>query len=79
MQSPQAYLLTKFGSPEMGIIRWSSDEYLVYTATSLIADVGGTVGLFLGWSVFNELSTLADTLLYKAKVIKKKMMPSTYN
>ena len=44
-------------------------EQLIYPATSLVADFGGTLGLFLGFSFI----TLWDSLLGKAyKVILKK-------
>ena len=44
-------------------------EQLIYPVTSLVADFGGTLGLFLGFSFI----TLWDSLLGKAyKVILKK-------
>jgi len=46
-----------------------TEEYLVYTGHSLIAEVGGYVGLFLGWSVLGEISTLAES--FWVKVVEK--------
>ena len=46
-----------------GRIRTISKELLVYDANDMVGSIGGSLGLFLGFSFFGSLSNCFDKLL----------------
>ena len=55
---------------EMGSNREYNREYLIYDTLSLIGTVGGTLGLFVGFSFYDFVIMIIRYLLSKAKDIK---------
>ena len=55
---------------EMGSNREYNREYLIYDTLSLIGTVGGTLGLFVGFSFYDFVIMIIKYLLSKAKDIK---------
>ena len=43
----------------------TTEEIFLYTGLSLVAEIGGYVGLFLGWSVVNQISMLVNLVYSK--------------
>ena len=43
-------------------------EYLIYDALSLIGTIGGTLGLFVGFSFYNLIAFVIDLLFDKLKI-----------
>ena len=43
----------------------TTEEIFLYTGLSLVAEIGGYVGLFLGWSVVNQTSMLVNLVYGK--------------
>ena len=63
-----------FLQPRSAVVEFST-EYYSYDLTDLIGDVGGYLGLFLGWSVLTLLDTLPfilNLLLSRAKYSRRK-------
>ena len=50
-------LKIKYGAPEVVIVH---EEYLITDFTGVLGSVGGTLGLFIGFSFFNIISYLID-------------------
>ena len=50
-------LKIKYGAPEVVIVH---EEYLITDFTGVVGSVGGTLGLFIGFSFFNIISYLID-------------------
>ena len=50
-------LKIKYGAPEVVIVY---EEYLITDFTVVLGSVGGTLGLFIGFSFFNIISYLID-------------------
>ena len=57
-----------------GLVGWSysissttnvNEEYLVYDLPSLVGSVGGTIGIFVGFSVFDLIVTIIDNIQAK--------------
>ena len=60
-----------FISPKSSIIE-HSQEYLSYDIDDLIGDIGGYLGLFLGWSLVTFFDAVPDIIaLMKIKTMKK--------
>ena len=45
-------------------------EYLIYDGLGMFGSIGGSLGLFLGFSLFDSLSMLLDVLLKKLNVFQ---------
>ena len=50
---------------EMGSNREFSQEYLIYDTLSLIGTLGGTLGLFVGFSFYDFLTMITSFILKK--------------
>ena len=44
------------------------EQYLLYDVDSFIADIGGYLGLLLGWSVFSVYNEVADMMVRFTKI-----------
>ena len=65
---PANWTASVFLQPRSAVVEHST-EYYSYDMTDLIGDVGGYLGLFLGWSVL----TVLDSLPFILSIIKLKM------
>ena len=55
-----------------GRIRTFDKQLLVYDANDMIGSIGGSLGLFLGFSFFGIISTFIDKLLELGTTIQQK-------
>ena len=57
---------------QLGRVRTFAKQLLVYDANDMIGSIGGSLGLFLGFSFFGIISTFIDKLLELGTTIQQK-------
>ena len=63
------YFFWSFAPPKTTILY---EEYLIYDTIGLIGSVGGTLGMFIGFSFSNALETLLNNMYsLKTKITQK--------
>jgi hypothetical protein len=69
----KAKLLHELGDIQMDILFTVSPEsiidteYLIYDGLGMLGSIGGSLGLFLGFSLFDSLSMVLDAILVRLK------------
>ena len=53
---------------EIGAMRERQTEYFIYDTLSMVGTVGGTLGLFVGFSFYNFISMIIDLFFDKLKI-----------
>ena len=53
---------------EMGATRQMQIEYAIYDTLSLVGTIGGTLGLFVGFSFYDFIAMIIDFLFDKLKI-----------
>ena len=73
VKTQKAKLLHELGDIQMDILLTVSPEsiidteYLIYDGLGMLGSIGGSLGLFLGFSLFDSLSMVLDAILAKLK------------
>ena len=53
---------------EIGAMRERQTEYFIYDTLSMVGTVGGTLGLFVGFSFYDFISMVIDVFFDKLKI-----------
>ena len=53
---------------EIGAMRERQTEYFIYDTLSMVGTVGGTLGLFVGFSFYDFISMIIDLFFDKLKI-----------
>ena len=53
---------------EIGATRERQTEYFIYDTLSMVGTIGGTLGLFVGFSFYNFISMVIDLFFDKLKI-----------
>ena len=62
---------------EIGANRQKKVEYLIFDTLSLVGEVGGTLGLFVGFSFYDFIAMIIDFFFERMKSGKRSQLEPT--